>query len=166
MLVRTLFQNTEWVSSPLCSGAVGGSRCAQNEGGNPSHRSPFHTVLPPLVSLPVLCPLSSSSSVLFSCRRTLANADPPARASCSFLPAGPLSDLSSGKTEPTSRPAPAAPAHCSCLSSPSGFPFPFAWESVSNVFFFLLLWAPSGQESVWFCSLLLVSRAWQVICSQ
>lgn len=47
-----------------------------------------------------------------------------------------------------------------------GFPFPFAWESVSHVFFFLLLWAPSGQESVWFCSLFLVSRAWQVICSQ
>lgn len=137
MLVRTPLQNTAWILLPPCSGAFGGSRCSQNEGRNPPHRSPLHTILPSLVSLSVLCPLSSSSSVPFLCHRTLTDADPPAGASRSSLPTSPLSDLSSGKTDPT--PDPRQPLQLTILSSychPS-FHFTFAWWSVMRVCFSL-----------------------------
>lgn len=166
MLVRTPPQNTAWILLPPCSGAFGGSRCSQNEGRNPPHRSPLHTVLPSLVSLSVLRPLSSSSSVPFLCHRTLTGADPPAGASRSSLPSSPLSDLSSGKTDPTPRSAPAPPAHYSLFLLPPQFPFYIRVVVCDACLFLPLVWAPRGQESVWFCSLLFVSRAWQMICFQ
>lgn len=75
-----------------------------------------------------------------------------------------LSNISSGKTHRNSL-IHISPSTILSFYCHHNFYFTFVYDSVINICFPLMAWAPSGKD-FGFCSLLFVSSAWDVICSQ